>query len=63
MNKQLKIQTILRSELIQWKTMTREQLLNNLLALEEDILKGLDDETLDVLVEDIALADVWGQTV
>jgi hypothetical protein len=63
MNKQLKIQTILRSELIQWKTMTREQLLNNLLALEEDILKGLDDDTLDVLVEDIALADVWGQTV
>ena len=63
MTKQLKIQTILRSELIQWKTMTREQLLNNLLALEEDILKGLDDDTLDVLVEDIALADVWGQTV
>jgi hypothetical protein len=63
MNKQLKIQTILRSELIQWKTMTREQLLNNLVALEGDILEGLDDETLDELVSDIDTADVWGQTV
>jgi hypothetical protein len=63
MNKQLKIQTILRSELIQWNTMTREQLLNNLVALEGDILEGLDDETLDELVSDIDTADVWGQTV
>ena len=63
MTKQEKIQTILRSELIQWKTMTREHLLNNLLELEGDILRGLDDDTLDVLIEDIDLADVWGQTV
>ena len=63
MTKQEKIQTILRSELIQWKTFTREQLLENLLMLEEDILEGLNTQSLDELVEDIDLAEVWGQTV
>lgn len=63
MTKQEKIQTILRSELIQWKTFTREQLLENLLMLEEDILEGLDTQSLDELVEDIDIAEVWGQTV
>ena len=63
MTKQEKIQTILRSELIQWKTFTREQLLENLLMLEEDILEGLDNQSLDELVADIDLAEVWGQTV
>ena len=63
MTKQEKIQTILRSELIQWKTFTREQLLENLLMLEEDILEGLDNQSLDELVSDVDLAEVWGQTV
>lgn len=63
MTKQEKIQTILRSELIQWKTFTREQLLENLLMLEEDILEGLDTQSLDELVSDVDLAEVWGQTV
>lgn len=63
MTKQEKIQTILRSELIQWKTFTREQLLENLLMLEEDILEGLDTQSLDELVSDIDIAEVWGQTV
>ena len=63
MTKQEKIQTILRSELIQWKTFTREQLLENLLMLEEDILEGLDTQSLDELVADVDLAEVWGQTV
>ena len=63
MTKQEKIQTILRSELIQWKTFTREQLLENLLMLEEDILEGLDTQSLDELVADIDLAEVWGQTL
>jgi len=63
MNKQLKIQTILRSELIQWKTMTREQLLNNLVMLETEILESADSVTLDMLVNDIDTAKVWGQTV
>jgi hypothetical protein len=63
MTKQEKIQTILRSELIQWKTFSREKLLENLLMLEEDILENLDTQSLDELVEDIDLAEVWGQTV
>ena len=63
MTKQEKIQTILRSELIQWKTMTREQLLNNLVMLESDILESAEPSTLDVLLADIDLASVWGHTM
>ena len=63
MNKQLKIQTILRSELIQWKTMSKENLINNLVMLETEILESADSVTLDMLVNDIDVANVWGQTV
>ena len=63
MTKQEKIQTILRSELIQWKTMTREQLLNNLIDLESDILESLDNHALDELIEGVDFAEVWGQPV
>lgn len=59
MTKQEKIQTILRSELIQWKTFTREQLLENLLMLEEDILEQLEPDSLDELIEDIDVSMVW----
>jgi hypothetical protein len=63
MNKQMKIQTILRSELIQWKTMSKENLINNLVMLETEILESADSVTLDMLVNDIDVAGVWGQTV
>jgi hypothetical protein len=63
MTKQLKIQTILRSELIQWKTMSKENLINNLVMLETEILEAADSVTLDMLVNDIDTAKVWGQTV
>lgn len=63
MNKQMKIQTILRSELIQWKTMSKENLINNLVMLETEILEAADSTTLDMLVNDIDMAKVWGQTV
>ena len=63
MTKQLKIQTILRSELIQWKTMSKENLINNLVMLETEILESADSVTLDMLVNDIDTAKVWGQTV
>jgi hypothetical protein len=63
MNKQLKIQTILRSELIQWQTMSKENLINNLVMLETEILESADSVTLDMLVNDIDMAKVWGQTV
>jgi len=59
MTKQEKIQTILRSELIQWKTFTRKQLLENLLMLEEDILEQLEPDSLDELIEDIDVSKVW----
>ena len=63
MTKQEKIQTILRSELIQWKTMSKDQLLENLLMLEEDILEQLDNDSIDDLIEDIDIAKVWGQSL
>ena len=63
MTKQEKIQTILRSELIQWKTMSKENLINNLVMLETEILKSADSVTLDILVNDIDTAKVWGQIV
>jgi hypothetical protein len=63
MTKQMKIQTILRSELIQWKTMSKENLINNLVMLETEILESADSVTLDMLVNDIDVAGVWGQTV
>lgn len=63
MTKQEKIQTILRSELIQWKTFTREQLLENLLMLEEDILEQLDQASLDDLMSDIDVASVWSEVL
>lgn len=63
MTNQEKIQTILRSELIQWKTFTREQLLENLLMLEQDILEGLETQSLDELISDIDIAEVWGQAL
>jgi len=63
MTKQLKIQTILRSELIQWKTMSKENLINNLVMLETEILESADSVTLDMLVNDIDMAEIWGQTV
>ena len=59
----MKIQTILRSELIQWKTMSKENLINNLVMLETEILESADSVTLDMLVNDIDVAGVWGQTV
>ncbi len=63
MTKQEKIQTILRSELLQWKTMTREQLLDNLVELERDILEAADEKLLNELVEDIDFAEVWSQNL
>ena len=63
MTKQEKIQTILRSELIQWKPMSKENLINNLVMLETEILESADSVTLDMLVNDIDMAKVWGQTV
>ena len=61
MTKQEKIQTILRSELLQWQTMTREQLLSNLVSLESDLLEQHETEFLDELISGVDLAEVWGK--
>ena len=63
MTKKEKIQTILRSELIQWKTMSKEQLLENLLMLEEDILEQLENDSIDELIADIDIAKVWAEAL
>ena len=67
MNTALKIQTILRSELINWKTMSKEQLLDIMLEdrrffLDTEVDQG-NVEYLDELLEEINVADVWGQAI
>jgi len=53
------IQTILRSELAQWRTMTKEQLIQNLIVERRDVLDELDIDTLDYMMEDINVEAVW----
>jgi hypothetical protein len=67
MNTALKIQTILRSELINWKTMSKEQLLDIMLEdrrffLDTEVDQG-NVEYLDELLEEINVAEVWGQAI
>jgi hypothetical protein len=64
MNTALKIQTILRSDLVNWKTMSKDQLLDIMLEdrrffLETEVDQG-NVEYLDELLEDINVAEVWG---
>lgn len=53
------IQTILRSELQQWRTMTKEQLLNCLLLERQEVLDDLSHDTLVYMSADIDVAEVW----
>jgi hypothetical protein len=67
MNTALKIQTILRSDLANWKTMSKDQLLGIMLEdrrffLETEVDQG-NVEYLDELLEDVDVAKVWGQAV
>lgn len=57
------IQTILRSELTQWKTMTKEQLIQNLITERLDVLNDQSMDTLDYMMQDIDVADVWAQAL
>lgn len=57
------IQTILRSELQQWRTMTKDQLLDILLMERHDVLNELSHDTLVYMSADIDVAEVWGATV
>jgi hypothetical protein len=63
MNTALKIQTILRSDLANWKTMSRDQLLGIMLEdrrffLETEVDQG-NVEYLDELLEEIDTEAVW----
>lgn len=53
------IQTILRSELAQWRTMTKDQLIANLIVERRDVLDELGIDTLDYMMEDINVEAVW----
>ena len=63
MNNALKIQTILRSDLANWKTMSKERLLEIMVEdrrffLETEIQQG-NAEYLDELLEEIDVEAVW----
>jgi 5'(3')-deoxyribonucleotidase len=62
----LKIETILRSDLANWKTMSRDQLLDIMLEdrrffLETEVQQG-NAEYLDELLEEIDVPAVWATT-
>ena len=67
MNNALKIQTILRSDLARWKTMSKEQLLGIMLEdrrffLETELEYG-NEEYLDELLEEIDVPAIWAQAM
>ena len=55
------IQTILRSEIQQWRTMTKEQLIQNLIIERRDVLDELGIDTLDYMLEGVDVAQVWAE--
>ena len=66
MNNALKIQTILRNDLANWKTMSKDQLLDIMLEdrrfyLETEVEYG-NEEYLDELLEEIDVQAVWATT-
>ncbi len=66
MNNAHKIQTILRSDLMRWKTMSRDQLFDIMLEdrrffLENELDQG-NEEYLDELLEEIDIPTVWSTT-
>lgn len=65
MKAMLKVETILRSDLAKWKTMSKDQLLDIMLEdrrffLETEIQQG-NAEYLDELIEEIDVAKVWAE--
>jgi len=63
MTRQERIQTILRSELIQWREMTKDQLIQNLIMERSEVLEDLSSDTLDYMLEEVDVAQVWGQAI
>jgi hypothetical protein len=62
----LKVETILRSDLARWKTLSKDQLLDILIEdrrffLETEVQQG-NAEYLDELLEEIDVPAVWSTT-
>ena len=57
------IQTILRSELIQWKKMTKDQLIQCLIIERREVLDEQGIDTLDFMMEEIDPAEVWATAI
>jgi hypothetical protein len=43
--------------------MTKDQLIANLIVERRDVLDELSSDTLDCMLEDIDVAEVWGQAI
>ena len=63
MTRQERIQTILRSELLQWRNMSKDQLLNCLLIERMEVLEDQSSDMLDAMLEQVDMAEVWGQAI
>ena len=63
MTREHMIQTILRSELIQWHTFTRDQLINCLIMERRDVLDSLEDDYLTDMLSEVDIAEAWSTTL
>tara|TARA_R110000868_G_C10460203_1_gene727299 strand:+ start:88 stop:267 length:180 start_codon:yes stop_codon:yes gene_type:complete len=57
------VQTILRSELIQWRDMPQDKLIEVLLLNRVQVLEDQSSDELDERLAGIDVAGVWGQAV
>ena len=57
------IQTILRSELQEWRSMSKDQVIEVLLMQRAQVLEEQNHDTLAEMLEEIDIAEVWGQAV
>jgi hypothetical protein len=63
MTRQERIQTILRSEVLQWRTMTKGQLINCLIVERTEVLEDQTSDMLDYMLNEVDVAEVWGQAI
>jgi hypothetical protein len=54
------IQTILRSEVMQWRTMTKDQLLECLIVERKDVLDELSHDTLVYICQQTLIWQMYG---
>mgnify|MGYP003658521176 CR=1 FL=1 len=63
MTRDMIVQTILRSELIQWRDMPQDKLIEVLLLNRVQVLEDQSSDELDERLAGIDVAGVWGQAV